>query len=80
MKHKNRLIDALCINIFIVIFEAIALALSVINQGVGNFIFYTQDSNYLAMIVSLLFCVYAVRELQGKGRSPVWIHTAKFLK
>lgn len=79
MKHKNRLIGALCVNILIVIFEVIALILSVADQGVGNFMFYTQDSNYLAMIVSLLFCVYVVGELRGQGRCPVWIHTLRYI-
>ena len=66
-------------NTLIVIFEIIALILSLTAQGVENFMFYTQDSNYLAMAVSLLFCVYAVRELRGKGRCPAWIHILRYI-
>ncbi len=75
MKQKS----ALCVNVLIVIFECIALVLSLINQGVENFLFYTQDSNYLAMLISLLFCIYGVREMRGMGRIPDWLHVVRYV-
>ena len=49
IKKEYRLISALCANILIIILEVIALILSLIEHGLENFLFYTQDSNYLAM-------------------------------
>lgn len=69
----------MCVNLLIVILEIIALVLSIIAQGVENFVFYTQDSNYFAMVVSLLFCVYAVKEMCGKTEIPKWIYCMRYI-
>ena len=63
----------------VVILEVIALVLSVIEQGLGSFVFYTRDSNYLTMAVCLLFCIYAVKELRGKGARPNWLYTMRYI-
>lgn len=78
-QYKSSLIGALCVNALVVIMEIIALVLSLIEQGLGSFLFYTRDSNYFAMVVSLLFCVYAVKEVRGKGEIPIWIHTMRYI-
>lgn len=70
MKQKHRLAGAFCANALIVILEVIALGLSIAAQGLGSFLFYTQNSNYLTMAISLLFCIYAAKELRGKGKMP----------
>ena len=74
-----RLKGALCANALVVVLEVVALVLSLAGQGVESFLFYTQDSNYFAMAASLLFCVYAVRELRGVGKMPGWIHTFRYM-
>lgn len=79
MKKEYRLRCALCANALIVILEIVALVLSVVEQGLGSFLFYTRDSNYLAMAVSLLFCIYAVRELRGKGEIPNWLYSLRYI-
>lgn len=79
MKKEYRLRGALCANALIVIFEVIALVLSLLEQGLRSFLFYTQDSNYLAMVVSLLFWVYAVKELRGKGEMLNWLHSMRYI-
>ena len=79
MKQEGRLITALCVNALIVVFEVIALVLSLIDQGLGSFQFYTQDSNYLAMAASLCFCVYGARHLCGKGEIPGWVHSFRYV-
>ena len=67
MKKDIKLMMALCANALIVIFELIALGLSLADQGLESFQFYTQDSNYLAMTASLCFCLYGVKQLRGKS-------------
>lgn len=79
MKKEYKLKAALCTNVIIVILELIALILSVAEQGIGSFLFYTRDSNYLAMAASLLFCIYAIRELRGKGQVPHWIYSLHYI-
>ena len=78
-RYNYRLVCALCANLLIVILEIIALILSLIEQGPASFLFYTQDSNYLAMAASLLFCVYAVKEMREKGVVPVWLYSLRYI-
>ncbi len=79
MKQKHRLAGAFCANALIVILEVIALGLSIAAQGLGRFLFYTQNSNYLTMAISLLFCIYAAKELRGKGKMPGWLYTMRYI-
>lgn len=79
MKKEYKLRGAFCANALIVILEVIALVLSVVEQGLGSFLFYTRDSNYLTMAVSLLFCVYAEKELRGKGKMPKWLSSMRYI-
>ena len=79
MTKEKRLRAAMGANALIVALEMVALALSLVNQGIYNFVFYTQDSNYFAMAVSVIFCVYSVRELKGKGKMPDWVHTLRYV-
>lgn len=79
MKKDSRLIAALCANALIVIFELIALVLSLVDQGLGSFQFYTQDSNYLAMAASLCFCVYGVKQLRGTDKIPSWVRSFRYV-
>lgn len=79
MRKNYKLAGALCANALIVLFEVIALILSLKDQGLENFLFYTQDSNYLAMAASLLFCIYALKKLQGKGDIPKWVYSFRYI-
>ena len=79
MKKDGRLIAALCANVLIVAFELIALVLSLAEQGLESFQFYTQDSNYLAMAASLCFCVYGAKQLRGKGEMPGWVCSFRYV-
>ncbi len=79
IKKEYRLISALCANILIIILEVIALILSLIEHGLENFLFYTQDSNYLAMAASAFFCVYAMKELRGKSEMLKWVHSLRYI-
>ena len=79
MKRDMKLIAALCLNALIVVFELIALVLSLIDQGLDSFQFYTQDSNYFAMAASLCFCLYGVKQLRGKSEMPGWVHSFRYV-
>ena len=79
MKKDNRLVAALCANALIVLFELVALVLSLVDQGLASFQFYTQDSNYLAMAASLCFCLYGVKQLRGEGEMPQWVRSFRYV-
>lgn len=79
MEERRKLILALFANAAIVVLELVALVLSLMEHGLGNFAFYTQDSNYLAAAASLLYCVYAVRKLRGRAEIPQWIHSFRYI-
>lgn len=79
MTHKHKLVGAFFINALIVVFEIIALILSLRDQGLDSFFFYTQDSNYLAMAVSLLFCVCSAKAIRGQGELPAWLHPLRYI-
>lgn len=79
MEKRRKLILAFIINAAIVVLELVALALSLMEHGLGNFAFYTQDSNYLAAAASLLYCVYAVKSLRGSDEMPQWVGTLRYI-
>lgn len=79
MEERRKLILALFANAAIVVLELVALVLSLMEHGLGNFAFYTQDSNHLAAAASLLYCVYAVRKLRGRAEIPQWIHSFRYI-
>lgn len=79
MEKRFKLILALIANAAIVILELVALALSLLEHGLGNFTFYTQDSNYLAATISLIYCVYAVKCLRGSGEMPQWVGVLRYI-
>ena len=59
-KTDNKINWALAMNLLIVVFEIIALVLSIKRHGIGVFKYYTENSNYFALIVSVIFCIYAI--------------------
>lgn len=79
MRKTRKLGLALCVNAAIVILELVALVLSLMKHGLGNFAFYTQDSNYLAAAASLLYCVYAAKKLRRGAEIPLWIHVFRYI-
>lgn len=78
-KNNRRAICAFCANLLIVVLEFVALILSCMEHGVENFHFYTQGSNYLTMAASLLYCIYAIREISRGEELPRWLHSFRYI-
>lgn len=64
-KTDNKINWAFLTNLLIVIFEIIALVLSIKRHGIRVFKYYTEISNYFALIVSAIFCIYAIFSKNG---------------
>lgn len=74
MNSKKK--KALILNIIIVVFEIIAFLLQ---RGI-NIVYYTQDSNLLALISSSIFVVYNLINLKNeKYVLPKWVGIFKYI-
>ena len=77
--NKKHLFAALILNIIIVFMEIVGIILSVCKHGLGVFQFYTENSNYFALIASLLFCLSCVRAINKSTPLPQYIHVLRFV-
>ncbi|MBE6529640.1 MAG: hypothetical protein E7680_03435 [Ruminococcaceae bacterium] len=76
-KRENRLCAIIC-NVMIVALEAMGALISTLNNGWSQFQFYTQNSNYIAMIISILFLIAAFRVGLNKSL-PNWIVLLRYI-
>lgn len=74
MKKRSVVI---ALNITIIILEVIGLIMCVKNEGINLLKYYTEDSNIIALISSILFVVYALRGNYEK--LPKWLNILRLL-
>ncbi len=60
-------------NALIILFELWALVLSIQGMGLSMFRYYTQDSNYLALISSIFFVAFACRQHFTRKAMLQWV-------
>ena len=77
LNREKRLCAILC-NTVIVMLEVVAAVITTAALGVTQFQYYTQDSNYFAMIVSILFLVIACRTDREKPL-PQWVVLLRYM-
>lgn len=77
--ERRKLIFAFIVNLAIVGLEIVGLILSVQRHGVKVFQFYTENSNYFALIVSAIFCIGAIVALIRKTRIRKWLHILRYV-
>lgn len=70
---------ALVINLIIIVLEIVGVVLSVRRHGVKVFHFYTENSNYFALLVSFVFCVHCIVALLRKTRIKKWILLLRYV-
>lgn len=79
-KEKNfKLKAAFILNFVILILEIVAVFLSIQRHGIMVFAFYTENSNYFALIVSFIFCVGTLKCLKSGKPLPKWIYSLRFI-
>lgn len=78
MKRKNIAI-ALVLNQLIVIFEIVGFILSSERHGVNAVRYYTQISNFLTLVVSVIFCVCATISLVKKDNVKKWVVALRYI-
>lgn len=72
MNVKKSLYAAAVLNGAVIIFEIIGLVLSIYYMKWTMFAYYTQDSNLVALVASVVYEFYAVRKICGKSDIPSW--------
>lgn len=76
---KQKLILAIILNFIIFILEIIGAVLSIQRHGILAFTFYTENSNYYALFVSLIFCIGGIVAVIRQDYLYHWIHTLRFI-
>ena len=75
---SERRLGAILCNAVLVSMQSVGLVMSTISAGWGQFQYYTQDSNYFAMIVSAVFLVVALRGGLDKPL-PDWVLLLRYI-
>lgn len=79
LTNKRKLIFAITINLIIVGLEIIGAVLSVKRHGIKAFQYYTEDSNYFALISSLVFVICGVVSLKTNKSVGGMVHILRFI-
>ena len=78
MKRKNLAI-ALLFNVLIIIFEIVGFILSTERHGFNAIKYYTQLSNFLTLIVNVIFCVCAIISFVKKNNIKKWVVILRYI-
>ncbi len=77
-KKKDLKIVTLTINLAIIVFEIIGFIMVIKQVGPIVFEYYTQDSNLLLLISSIMISLYLIFDLKGKKmKLPKWFHALR---
>ena len=72
-KKKDLKIVTLTMNLAIIIFEIIGFVIVFKDNGFKLFEYYTQDSNLLLLVSSIMISIYMIKSLKGnKVKVPKW--------
>ncbi len=75
MDRKQINSAALIINLTIIVLEVIGFALAINELGIDTIIYYTEDSNFLILIASILFSYYLIKQKEP----PKWLSILKYI-
>lgn len=75
MQEKQVTKLALTVNFLIIILEIIGFALAIQSLKFDTVIYYTEESNFLCLIASALFCIYVI----SKKDMPKWLSVFKYI-
>jgi hypothetical protein len=78
MKKDKRLLAAVGVNLAIIIMEIIAAVRVFSESGIAMLKFYTVESNVFALIACAVLLAYQLRELSGRGKTPLFAKEMKY--
>lgn len=77
--NRKKLIAAMAAAAVVIVLELVGLIQSIQLWGWGMFQFYTQDSNFLALVSCLLFEPFAALYLVRGRPIPIWVWTLRYI-
>jgi len=78
--YNRRTYIAVAINISVIILEILSLVMTAAKSGLSMLLFYTVDSNLLAMAGCIAFLIYAIRLIRGTAASvPPAVKLLKYM-
>ncbi|MBQ3405015.1 MAG: hypothetical protein IJG63_06335 [Oscillospiraceae bacterium] len=77
-RASNRMGAAVILNCTLIILELMALGLNIDRLGTSLFLYYTQDSNLLALVAAILYSIYATASIRRGTAIPAWMPVLKF--
>ncbi len=77
-ESEKRLGSVIC-NIIFVVLELVSLVISTIENGWAQFQYYTQNSNYFALIVSVIFLIVTLRCFKRGCDLPLWVSVLRYI-
>ena len=75
MDRKQINSAALIINLTIIVLEVIGFVLAINELGMDTVIYYTENSNFLVLIASILFSYYIIKQKE----IPKWLSILKYI-
>lgn len=76
---KRKLIFALISNFIIIVLEIIGVVLSIKRHSIYVFLFYTENTNYLALVISIIYCIGCLIALKNNTNIAKWIHILRYM-
>ena len=79
LSAPERRLGAILCNAILVVMELVGLLVTSLEIGWSQFRYYTQNSNYFALIVSAAFLIVACRPVNRGKPTPGWLAIGRFI-
>ena len=77
-KNNKKLLISVILNFLIVLFEIVGVVLSLKRRGVEAFLYYTELTNYLTLLISLLYVIVGIIVLKNNSKIPSWLINIRY--
>jgi hypothetical protein len=77
-KSNKKLLISIILNLLIVGFEIIGAILSLKRRGIEAFLFYTELTNYITLIISSIYVVLGIIALKNSSSTPNWLNKTRY--
>jgi hypothetical protein len=75
----RRLTASLAATVVLIVLELIGLSLSAQTHGLGLFAFYTEDSNILSLVASIVYACLLMRQIVSGRHVPTWAAKLRYV-
>ena len=83
MKTENKIIRrekvSFILNLLLFVLELAFILDVVTKEGLGIFVYYTEDSNLLTLIISAIYLTFFIITMRKKQNMPEWIYLCRYV-